>query len=231
MFDPLRGQTSRNLFGGCGRRVTRSAAIRSVRISGMKNSTATLAKRNELRKHWRQTIDPDSFPHEIERVCRDCKQLKMCRWSSSFTQTGSPEYKTRCDDCHNKYLNDLRKAKRPRVTSQALDRKYLAKKRCVDYLGGQCVRCGYDRCIKAMTFHHRDPVGKEFTVSQMLDRAWEVLRAELDKCDLLCFNCHMEEHCGLDQTVRIRFGAPKKHGCMSHAESGDLDGKIEPEAV
>src|SRR6516164_4201166 len=110
MFDPLRGQTSRNLFGGCGRRVTRSAAIRSVRISGMKNSTATLAKRNELRKHWRQTIDPDSFPHEIERVCRDCKQLKMCRWSSSFTQTGSPEYKTRCDDCHNKYLNDLRKA-------------------------------------------------------------------------------------------------------------------------
>jgi hypothetical protein len=152
----------------------------------MKNSPATLAKRNELRNHWREAIDPNSFPHEIERVCRDCIQLKMCRWSSSFSQTGKPEYKTRCDECHNKYLNDLRKAKRPRVTSQKLDRKYLAKQRCVDYLGGRCVRCGYDRCVKAMTFHHRDPAGKEFSVSQILDHSWEVLRAELDKCDLLC---------------------------------------------
>jgi hypothetical protein len=200
-------------------------------VSGMKNSLATLAKRNELRNHWRNVIDPDSFPAAIERVCRDCKQVKMCKWASEFTQTGKPVYKTRCDDCHNKYLNRLRKEKRPRVTSQALDRKYVAKKRCVDYLGGRCVRCGYDRCIKAMTFHHRDPDEKEFTVSQMLDRSWGVLRAELDKCDLLCFNCHMEEHCGIDQAARVTLGAPKKHGCMPHPETGDLDGATEPEAV
>jgi hypothetical protein len=197
----------------------------------MKNSAATLARRNELRNHWREVIDPDSFPHAIERMCRDCKQLKMCRWSSSFTQAGKPEYKTRCDECHNKYLSRLRKDKRPRVTSQALDRKHLTKKRCVDYLGGQCVRCGYGRCIKAMTFHHRDPAEKEFLVSQMRDRSREVLRAELDKCDLLCFNCHMEEHCGLDQEARAVLGVPKKHGCMTHPEIGELDGKVESQAV
>jgi hypothetical protein len=197
----------------------------------MKNSAETLAKRNELRKHWRETIDPDSFPHEIERTCRDCKQRKMCKWTSSFTQTGKPEYRTRCNDCHNLYLSRLNKAKRPRRTSQALDRKYLVKKKCVDYLGGRCIRCGYDRCIKAMTFHHRKPGGKEFTVSQMLDRKWSILAAELDKCDLLCFNCHMEEHCGLDQAARVTLGAPKRHGCMPHAETGNLDGEAEPEAV
>ncbi len=68
----------------------------------MKNSPATLAKRNELRKYWKETIALGSFPHEIERKCRDCKQLKMCRWASAFTQTGKPVYKTRCDNCQNK---------------------------------------------------------------------------------------------------------------------------------
>jgi hypothetical protein len=197
----------------------------------MKNSPATLAKRNELRKRWRETIDPNSFPHEIERICRDCKQRKLCKWASSFTQRGIPEYRTRCNDCHNKYLSSRRKATRAAVTSRALDRKYLVKKRCVDYLGGQCVRCGYDRCIKAMTFHHRDPDSKDFSVSQMLDRAWAVIKSELDKCDLLCFNCHMEEHCGQDQIARTTLGVPKKHGCMPHTGSGGLNGEIEPEAI
>jgi hypothetical protein len=168
----------------------------------MNNSPATLAKRNELRKHWKGAIDPDSFPHAIERICRDCKQLKTCKWASQFTQTGKPVYKTRCADCLNKHLSGRRKATRPRVTSLALDRKYKVKKRCVEYLGGRCVGCGYDRCIKAMTFHHRDPEVKAFEVGQMLDRAWKVLQPELDKCDLLCFNCHMEEHCGLDRPRR-----------------------------
>ncbi len=197
----------------------------------MKNSPETLVKRNELRNNWKKTIDPDSFPHAIERICRDCKQPKMCRWGSQFTQTGKPVYKTRCDDCHNKYLNGRRKATRPRVTSLALDRKYLGKKRCVDYLGGRCARCGYDRCIKAMTFHHRDPADKGFEVGQRLDWSWKVLRAELDKCDLLCFNCHMEEHCGQDQAARTALGVPKKHGCMPHPESGDSDGETEQESV
>jgi hypothetical protein len=144
---------------------------------------------------------------------------------------GKPEYRTRCRDCHNKYLSDLRRGKRVVVTSQALDRRYLAKKRCVDYLGGRCVRCAYNRCIKAMTFHHRDLATKEFTVSEMLDRAWPVLAAELDKCDLLCFNCHMEEHCRQDQATRTALGAPKKNGCMPHSESEYPDGETEPEAA
>jgi hypothetical protein len=97
-----------------------------------------------------------------------------------------------------------------------LDRKFLRKSQAVAYLGGKCQVCGYDRCVKAMTFHHREPSDKDFTVSQMLDRSWDVLRRELDKCDLLCFNCHMEEHCGLDQEARTAAGSPKRHGCRPH---------------
>lgn len=84
---------------------------------------------------------------------------------------------------------------------------------------------------RTVTAKADEPGGKEFTVSQMLDRKWSILATELDKCDLLCFNCHMEEHCGLDQAARVTLGAPKRHGCMPHAETGGFDGEAEPQAV
>jgi hypothetical protein len=182
----------------------------------MKNTPATLEKRNALRKHWRETIDLDSFPHQIERICLDCGELKPCMWTSSFSQGGKPEYRTRCKPCLNIRANKHGKTVRPKRTTQALDRKYLAKVKCVEYLGGACSGCGYDRCVKALTFHHREPGKKAFAISQMLDRAWSILSAELDKCELLCFNCHMEEHCGIDQGARLSLGQPKKNGCLPH---------------
>lgn len=56
------------------------------------------------------------------------------------------------------------------------------------------MRCDYDKHPAAMEFHHRDPTQKDFTIADVANRAWEVIRAELDKCDLLCSNCHRIEH-------------------------------------
>ena len=72
-------------------------------------------------------------------------------------------------------------------------RRKLKKQILVEEAGGACVRCGYDRCHRALTFHHRDPMTKEFDLSgrarsYSLDR----LRKEAAKCDLVCMNCHME---------------------------------------
>jgi hypothetical protein len=61
-----------------------------------------------------------------------------------------------------------------------------------------------------MTFHHQDPSEKEFAVNQILDRSWEVLRAEQAKCELLCFNCHREERCGIDRAARVTLSAPEE---------------------
>jgi len=68
------------------------------------------------------------------------------------------------------------------------------KQRAVEYKGGKCQRCGYDRCLGALTFHHRDPAEKEFGFSSGWNQSWERSQFELDKCDLLCTNCHAEEH-------------------------------------
>lgn len=59
--------------------------------------------------------------------------------------------------------------------------------------GGKCVRCGYDKCIKALEFHHIDPQQKEFTISNGNFRLQEAIK-ESQKCILICSNCHKELH-------------------------------------
>ena len=61
-------------------------------------------------------------------------------------------------------------------------------------LGGKCSKCGYDKNLAALSFHHlRD---KDFTLTS---RAFsrmpkEIIEKEIEKCVLLCQNCHHEEH-------------------------------------
>lgn len=68
------------------------------------------------------------------------------------------------------------------------------KIKAVEYLGGKCVICGYDKCIGALEFHHKDPNEKDIDYIKIKSRAWGTLKTELDKCVLLCSNCHREAH-------------------------------------
>lgn len=86
------------------------------------------------------------------------------------------------------------------VTTGAAGYEYLRRRRrhlkmlAVAYKGGRCVRCGYHRSIRAMDFHHPDPSQKDFSISTNANRAWSVVKLEVEKCVLLCSNCHREEH-------------------------------------
>lgn len=67
-----------------------------------------------------------------------------------------------------------------------------------EYKGGKCCICGYDKCQRALSFHHLDKDKKDFGLSAKgLTRSWDKIREEIDKCVLLCANCHMEVHDGL----------------------------------
>jgi hypothetical protein len=68
------------------------------------------------------------------------------------------------------------------------------KKLCVEYKGGKCQACGYDKCLAALEFHHRDPEEKDYTISQKSFPSFDEAKKELDKCDLLCCRCHREIH-------------------------------------
>ena len=73
------------------------------------------------------------------------------------------------------------------------------KQKMIDYKGGQCQKCGYNKCTQALCFHHLDPSTKSFNISGNHCRKWAIVKQELDKCILLCHNCHCEEHANLAQ--------------------------------
>lgn len=58
----------------------------------------------------------------------------------------------------------------------------------------RCKKCGEKRSA-LLTFHHRDPNQKQFNLSACKARALRTVKAEIAKCDILCSNCHILEHC------------------------------------
>ena len=89
--------------------------------------------------------------------------------------------------------------------TQILHRK-KKKKELVNYKGGKCEICGYDRCISNLVFHHRDPEKKDFSLSAALpSRSIAALKHEVDKCAMICCRCHGEVHEGLISIPLLKF--------------------------
>lgn len=75
----------------------------------------------------------------------------------------------------------------------AILKKQKYKLKMVEYKGGKCELCGYNKNVSALDFHHIDPSTKKFTLSDT-HHSWEKTKEELDKCILVCANCHRELH-------------------------------------
>jgi hypothetical protein len=68
-----------------------------------------------------------------------------------------------------------------------------AKLKLIEYKGGKCINCNYNKCSDALEFHHLDPNEKDFNISSK-SLSFEKLKKEADKCILVCSNCHKEIH-------------------------------------
>lgn len=71
------------------------------------------------------------------------------------------------------------------------------KIQAVNYKGGKCLLCGYNKCMSALAFHHLDPSTKDFRIGIKHRRCFKTIKNELDKCVVLCHNCHSEYHAGM----------------------------------
>ncbi len=81
------------------------------------------------------------------------------------------------------------------IKAAVAKRRKKVRLMAIEHLGGRCEICGYNKCMRALSFHHRDPLKKDFGISaQGMTRSWEKVKQEVEKCMLLCANCHMEIH-------------------------------------
>jgi len=70
--------------------------------------------------------------------------------------------------------------------------------------GNKCIVCGYNKCQRALSFHHIDESKKKFDLSSRgLTRSWKKIEKEIKKCALVCANCHMEIHEGITQLPKV----------------------------
>ena len=73
----------------------------------------------------------------------------------------------------------------------------IKKVKAIDYLGGKCIKCGEDDIFK-LCFHHTDPRKKEYEWVELKQKRWNIIEKEIQKCELLCHNCHVEYHYSLN---------------------------------
>lgn len=131
----------------------------------------------------------DELIHKINELYNSGKSSREVAKEVGVSKTTVLEYvkpKT------NRLTDEERKANRVKSVTK---RRQTLKKMAIEYKGGSCQRCGYDKYIGALEFHHMDPNEKDFLISRKGHcTSWEKIKKELDKCILVCANCHREIH-------------------------------------
>jgi hypothetical protein len=120
---------------------------------------------------------------DSDPLCKVCGETNRSKFYGKM--------KSKCYKCHGDHLEEYRL----QVRDEALA-----------YKGGKCEHCGYDKYKGALEFHHKDPTQKDPQGLRKYNRT--KLFAELDKCVLLCANCHREEH------ARLRIGSVAEPGLL-----------------
>ena len=90
--------------------------------------------------------------------------------------------------------------RRESLLKAVVKRRKKLKLLSIEYKGGKCQICGYNRFPGALELHHINNDEKSFGIGDKgYTRAWAKIQAELDKCILLCANCHREVSGGITQ--------------------------------
>lgn len=120
-------------------------------------------------------------------------------------------YMRKCKLCNESYVSNniaqkyctktcSKKASLIQWNNTRIKRGIKRKKQLIELSGGKCTKCGYNKCMRALCFHHKDEKTKKFTLdtSNLYKYTYQLILNEYQKCELLCQNCHQELHEYLD---------------------------------
>ena len=119
----------------------------------------------------------------MDKKCLTCKKVKLL---SEF-----PRDKNHKDG----HRNICKECKRPRERAYKT-KKGAQRKKIIDAIKLEkgCKVCGYNKHPPALCFHHREAAEKLFDIANArFHKRMSAVFIEIDKCDVLCANCHAEE--------------------------------------
>lgn len=130
----------------------------------------------------KQLVDQGLSTRAIAKK-EDCSQSTIKYWLKKHNLKTITKIKDTVEDRKRKNV--------VAVNNRRVKLKLLA----VEYKGNKCETCGYSKCVDALDFHHLDPNEKDFGIAAKgYTRSWKKVKEELDKCIMLCANCHREIH-------------------------------------
>ena len=108
-----------------------------------------------------------------------------------------------------------------KCSSEAVSEKRRKNKlMLIEYKGGKCEICGYNKCVDALEFHHVDPTEKEIPIGSGNIKSFEKLKHEVDKCILVCSNCHKELHSKINDEIQKKKLTEEEHNIENYRSSG-----------
>lgn len=138
-----------------------------------------------------------------ELKLKGLKRCPACGNILSVDQFGknSAENDGRCCYCLSCFRKHSREYNRRKRQPQWKIEAEVKKRQAIELLGGQCARCGYNEFQRGLSFHHVNPATKATTISNLIGThrlgiSDQSVLEELDKCILLCRNCHAGLHAG-----------------------------------
>lgn len=112
------------------------------------------------------------------KICTKCHQELPL---NEFYSNGKGGFRSECKNCHSKYVT----------------KAYISRKEKVSEIKAEigCQKCGEKRTY-CLDFHHKDPSIKEATIARITsdNNHFDKIQEEIDKCIVLCANCHREFH-------------------------------------
>jgi len=127
--------------------------------------------------------------------CKNCEKHVCLNCGKEFLIKGSIGIQNTRYFCYECVSGSIT-LKENRSEYNRLYKEYVHKEIKLRY-GICCTRCGYNKCYSALEFHHRIPDEKEHDPASLISSSHKKINdifKELDKCDLVCANCHREIH-------------------------------------
>ena len=108
-----------------------------------------------------------------------------------------------CALCKNSFKDYQGKCRARCGSCNTKIRRYRTKAAAIKYLGGKCMECGWRGNQAALQFHHINFKKKDFSIGNVANKSWNTIKLELQKCILLCANCHSITHSTKDDKLFI----------------------------